>query len=114
MSSGPVGLDVREYAYGHFSQVINAPGFWEISARKNWLVTKVQFYAGANGGQLALDPNPAIVVAANGCLILEPNGAFRSKIEALGVDSLLIVEFWFQALAGQFVQSIPIDVVVPP
>ena len=114
MSSGPVGLDVREYAYGHFSQVINAPGFWTISARKNWLVTKVQFFTAGNAGQIGLDPNPTIPVAANGCLVLEPNGAFRSKIEVLGVDSLLIVEFWFQAIGGQFVQSIPIDVVVPP
>lgn len=114
MSSGPVGLDVREYAYGHFSQALNVAGFWEISARKNWLVTKVQFYTGPNPGQLALDPCPAIVVAANSCMVLEPNGAFRSKVEVLGVGALVIVEYWFQALAGQFVQNIPIDVVVPP
>lgn len=114
MSSGPVGLDVREYTYGHFSQLISSAGFWEISARKNWLVTKVQFYTGANVGQIALDPNPTIPVAANSCVVLEPNGAFKSKIEVLGIGSLLIVEYWFQAQAGQFVQAIPIDVVIPP
>lgn len=114
MSSGPVGLDVREYAYGHFSQTLNLPGFWEIGARKNWLVTKVQFYTGANPGQIALDPFATIPVAANSCVVLEPNGAFRSKIEALGEGALLIVEFWFQAQGGQFVQSISIDVVPPP
>jgi hypothetical protein len=114
MSSGPVGLDVREYVYGHFSQTLSAPGFWEISARKNWLVTKVQFYNGPNAGQLGLNPNNNIPVAAGGCVILEPNGAFKDKVIALGEGAIVIIEFWFQTQAGAFAQNIPIDVVVPP
>jgi hypothetical protein len=114
VSSGPVGLDVREYAYGHFSQALTVAGFYTISARKNWLVTKVQFYTGANVGQIALDPFPAVNVVANACLILEPNGAFRSKVEVLGIGALVVIEYWFQTQSGQFVQNIPIDVVVPP
>lgn len=114
MSSGPVGLDVREYSYGHFSFAPSVAGFYTIGARKNWLVTKVQFYTGANPGQLALDPCPAVNVLANACLILEPNGAFRSKVEVLGIGSLVVIEYWFQTQSGQFVQNIPIDVVAPP
>lgn len=113
MSSGPVGLDVREYVYGHFSIVINTEGFWEISARKNWLVTKVQFFTAESAGQIGLNPNPTINVAANGCLTFEPNGAFKDKVIALGMGALVIVEYWFQANAGAFAQNIPIDVVVP-
>jgi hypothetical protein len=114
MSSGPVGLDVREYVYGHFSQLVNDAGFWEIGARKNWLVTRVQFFAGAGAAQIGLSPNNMIQVAANGCLTLEPNGAFKDKVIAIGDGALVIVEFWFQAQAGAFAQNIPIDVVVPP
>ena len=114
MSSGPVGLDVREYVYGHASQLLNLPGFWEIGARKNWLVTKVQFYTAANAGQVGLNPYATIPVAANSCFIFEPNGAFKDKVICLGVGAIVIVEYWFQANAGAFVQNIPIDVVPPP
>ncbi len=114
MSSGPVGLDVREYVYGYFSFVLQVDGFYEIGTRKAWLVTKVQFYPAAVQGQLALNPNAATIVAPGGCLILEPNGAHKDNVQALGVGALVIVEYWFQAQAGLFAQSIPVDVKVPP
>jgi hypothetical protein len=114
MSSGPVGLDVREYVYGYFSFVLQVDGFYDISARKSWLVTKVQFYPAAVQGQIALNPLATTTVAPGGCLILEPNGAHKDSIQALGVGALVLIEYWFQAQAGQFVQSLPIDLVVPP
>lgn len=122
MSSGPVGLDVREYAYGYFSfNSFSSIGLYTFSARKNWLITKVQLYAGATATSLALSQSatvtgPLIPVAANGCLTLEPNGAFRGAVQvsALGAGDLLIVEYWFQAQAGQAAQNIPIDVSTPP
>jgi len=114
MSSGPVGLDVREYVYGHHSQVLNIDGFWEFSAHKTWLITKVQFFAADAVGQVGINPFPTIPVAKNGCVILEPNGAARDKVFAFGLGSLIIIEYWFQAQAGTFVQNIPIVTVVPP
>lgn len=114
MSSGPVGLDVREYVYGHHSQVLNLDGFWEFSSRKNWLITKVQFYTPAGvAGQVGINPYPTIPVAASSCLILEPNGAAKDKVIALGNGALIIIEYWFQAQAGTFVQNIAIDTVPP-
>lgn len=110
MSSGPVGLDVREYVYGYFQFSPSAPGFFELDAFSDWWVTKVQFFGGPNGGQIALNPGPAITVAANGCITLEPNGAFKSKISVLGEGALVVVEYWFQAQAGLFAQGISIVV----
>ena len=116
MSSGPVGLDTREYVFAHYSLTLTNPvGFYIVSARKNWLVTRVQFYAATDPAQIALDTLPAIPVAANGCLVLEPNGAFKGRVNVSGGGALLIVEYWFQTIADTVVgQSIPIDLVSPP
>lgn len=115
MSSGPVGLDVREYTYGSYALDLTlGTGFYTISAHKNWLVTKVQFFTGANPGNLALEGGTNITVAANACLILEPNGAHRRSIDVFGAGSKIIVEFWFQAVGDQFLTSIPIELKVPP
>jgi len=122
MSSGPVGLDVREYAYGYFSfNTFPNIGLYTFSARKNWLITKVQLFAGAVPTSLALSQSatitgPLIPVAANGCLILEPNGSFRGTVQvsAVGDGALLVIEYWFQAQSGQAAQNIPIDVSSPP
>jgi len=110
MSSGPVGLDVREYVYAVFPYTVQAGGFQRLNAFNAWLVTKVQLFAGANPAQLSLSPSPAISVAANGCVTLEPNGAFKGPIDVLGEDAVLIVEYWFQAQAGKFAQGIQIVV----
>jgi hypothetical protein len=119
VSSGPVGLDVREYVYGFFSYTLTANGIYTISARKNWLVTKVQLYAGAAlAATLQLDaasPTP-IPVAAGGCAILEPNGAFKGSVVVAGNTALVVVEYWYQTLAGTVgnANGIPVDVTVPP
>jgi hypothetical protein len=98
MSSAPCGLDVREYAYGVVNQYNNpsTPDVYTIFAANRWLVTRVMFFAGADPGFVELEPNPPINVAANGCLCLEPNGAFRGNIRMRGAGSLLVVEYWYQ------------------
>lgn len=100
MSSGPVGLDVREYTYGMYTLSLSAPGFYTISARKDWLVTRVQFYTAANPGILILQQPFQIPLAANGCITVEPNGAHRSEVFANGNGALLIIEYWFQTFDG--------------
>lgn len=100
MSSGPVGLDVREYTYGCFQLELALPGFYQISAGNNWLVTKVQLYASTNASQLVLTQGNIIPVAASGCAILEPNGAHKDPVSASGVGAVLIIEYWFQSLPG--------------
>jgi len=99
MSSGPVGLDVREYRYQYWYYKV-PDGISHFATTNNqWLITKLQFYAGAAGGQFALSdtPSPPIDVAANGCAILEPNGGYRGDIVTIaGLDSVLIIEFWIQ------------------
>lgn len=101
MSSGPVGLDVREYVYQIFTlPITDGSKTYAISAQKNWMVTKIQFFAGANPGTFTINPElTALTIAANGCLILEPNGAFRDTITVTGLSCLLIVEYWFKANA---------------
>jgi len=110
MSSGPVGLDVREYVYGMFPYTVQAGGFQKINAFNAWLVTKIQLFAGANAVQLGVGPGNSIQVAANGCITLEPNGAFRGPIDVIGEGAYLIVEYWFQAQAGKFAQGLSIVV----
>lgn len=110
MSSAPSGLDVREYVYGYFFFTPSAPGTYTISAQSNWLVTKVSLFAAAAGANLAL--LAGIPVAANGCLILEPNGAFRSDIDVGGVGANLIVEYWIRGIAGG-AQVLPVTVTGP-
>lgn len=111
MSSGPVGLDAREYVYGVFPYTVQAGGFQHIDAFNAWLVTKVQVFAGpTNAVQISLNPHNAVTVQPNGCFTFEPNGAFRGPIDVLGEDGLVVVEFWFQARAGAFAQNISIVV----
>lgn len=100
MSSGPVGLDVREYAYGVYNYRPPDGNGHSLSAGKDWLITKIQFYAGpADDARIALGSlvSNQLTLAAGGCLILEPNGAHRGDIFLDGDGSLLIVEYWFQA-----------------
>jgi len=100
VSSAPSGIDVREYTYGNYALSLTAPGFYTLSARSNWLVTRVQFYTGANAGILILQQPFQIPVAANGCITLEPNGAHRGQVVANGNGALLIIEYWFQTFDG--------------
>lgn len=109
MSSGPVGLDVREYVYGSFFLAIVGAGNQIVSARKNWLVTKVQFFTAAAAGHVTLTANNRIPVAANACMVLEPNGAHRGPITVDGNGGYLIVEYWFQALVDTTALAIDVN-----
>jgi len=99
MSSGPVGLDVREYVYQIWTYVVPDGSLHQIGARNQWLVTRVQCFAAAASGQLNIQgtPSPSIPLAANGCVTLEPNGAYRGDLFVQGQGAVLIVEFWIQA-----------------
>jgi hypothetical protein len=102
VSSGPVGLDVKEYAYGYFKYQPPDGNGHSLAAGKDWLITKIQFYAGAaDDAHIAIGSRVSnqLTVLAGGCLILEPNGAHRGDIFLDGDGSLLIVEYWFQANA---------------
>lgn len=111
MSSGPNGLDAREYVYGVFNYLAADGLTHTIDAHNDWLVTRVQYVADpAVAAVIALSPSSPINVAAGGCLTLEPNGAFRDVIQVQGNGSLVIIEFWFQSIAGEFVATLPITV----
>ena len=101
MSSGPVGLDVKEYAYGVYKYEPPDGNGHSVAANKNWLITKIQFYAASgSSAQIHLGNRVSVLmtVAAGGCLILEPNGAHRGEIFITNAPgSLLLVEYWFQA-----------------
>jgi hypothetical protein len=110
MSSGPVGLDVREWVYGSFFLVLAGAGNFIVSARKNWRVTKVQFFTAAAAGHLTLTANNRIPVAANACMVLEPNGAHNGPLTVQGDGAFLIVEYWFQCVDTPNAPQIAIDV----
>jgi hypothetical protein len=115
MSSGPVGLDVREYSYGYFTQTVDAGGVLSVDGRKAWWITKIQLFAGAAGAVMRLtfkkdSGTQGIVVAANGCVVLEPNGAHKGGVMLSGaVGALLIIEYWFQTQEAQLTPAIPVD-----
>ncbi len=101
MSCGPVGLDAREYYYDFFDLAISGGALptdlYRIDATNSWLVTRIRYWAGAAGGTIGLDSNPAgSAIAANGCLCLEPNGAYRGHVYAKGAGSRVVVEYWYQ------------------
>ncbi len=114
MSSAPAGIDVREYAYSYFSQIFGDNTPHVISSKNRWMVTKIQAWAGGdtpNGGLLlgagggGTGGPPEILLFPNGCVTLEPNGAFRGDItfSACGTDlvpGLIIIEFWWQSTAN--------------
>lgn len=96
--------------YGSFVLGLVGAGNFIVSGRKNWRVTRVQFYTTTSAGHLTLTANQRIPVAINGCLTLEPNGAHNGPLTAQGDASLLIVEYWFQTVAGDTAPAIVIDV----
>lgn len=99
MSSGPVGLDAREYGYSYFFYTVPDGNSHFITTRNQWLVTKVQIYAAAAEpvsfvfGSISSEAT----IEAGGCLTLEPNGAFRGGMSISGEGAVLVVEFWYQA-----------------
>lgn len=102
MSSGPMGLDVREY--GYFVRRYTVPDAQEhvLDAAHHWLVTRIQLFAPATlpppgNGYIIMDGSSQIFFEPGGCINLEPNGAFRGRILVFGQGSILLVEAWFQA-----------------
>ena len=119
MSSGPVGLDVREYVYGFYAPTIPlsdpGTGFYIFSGRKSWLITKIQVWADpANTAVLEFEQSGNINLAACGCITIEPNGAFRDIVLLKGKGAKMVIEYWFQAKKGARVQFFNVDVTVPP
>jgi hypothetical protein len=104
MSSAPSGLDVREYAYGYYSAVLADGAGHTISALGRWLVTKIQIFADATHDvDFVLEVptaggggSPDVIIRAGGCLVLEPNGSFRGRIDISGQGAQIIVEYWWQ------------------
>jgi hypothetical protein len=100
MSSGPMGVDFKEYTYNFFRYIVPDAVQHRISARNGWFVTRIR--VGANGTavnfRLRTSTSPAIAIASDGCLCLEPNGAHREDIYIDGQDALLLVEYWYQAI----------------
>jgi hypothetical protein len=117
MSSGPVGLDVREYTYSIYSSVVGAGTALSVDGRKSWWITKIQVYTAAAGATVSLSfvkgsGGYAVVVAPNSCLVLEPNGAHKGGVNLSGAaGALLIIEYWFQTQEGQFSPSILVDTI---
>lgn len=102
MSSGPVGLDVKEYSYSFYAFTVPtaSPDVYRLTADFRWLVTRIRYWmpAGVPGflslGAAALYP---INIAAGGCVCLEPNGAHRELVFVGGLGGLAIIEYWYQA-----------------
>ena len=98
MSSGPVGLDAREYSYSYFSYAIDDENLHFITAQNAWLITKIQLFAADAGAEIFFGGlAPTIPIAPGGCVCLEPNGAYRAHMSVSGLGALLIVEYWYQA-----------------
>jgi len=99
MSSGPVGLDSREYGYSYYFYVVPDGNSHFLTTHNQWMVTKIQLFAAA------AEPATFVLgsisngadVAAGGCLELEPNGAYRGGMSISGEGAVLVVEFWYQA-----------------
>lgn len=98
MSSGPVGLDVREYGYSYYFYTVPDGNSHFLSTHNQWLVTKVQIYAAAAPATFVFGSiSNQADIAAGGCLCLEPNGAYRGGMSISGQGAVLVVEFWYQA-----------------
>lgn len=97
MSSGPAGLDVREYGYGVFSFDAPDGGFHNFTTHGAWLVTRIQAFMPAGAaGQINLG-GQVVTIDVEGCVCLEPNGAYRGPVGYQGgANGKLIVEYWYQ------------------
>ncbi len=93
MSSGPVGLDSKEYAYKAVG--ITALGNYFVPG---WLVTRIQVFCKTGLVAVRLTEGE-IPVAAGGCICLEPNGAMRTGLSVAGTDPADtfqgVIEFWY-------------------
>ncbi len=112
-----MGLDAREYYYGFYDLEIAGGSvlIHTVTAQNAWLVTRIRCFASSAVTTLAL-VTPAGVpfgshdILANGCLCLEPNGAYRGEVQVLGGGSRTIIEYWYQVNAqgaGPTIVEIP-------
>lgn len=98
MSSGPVGLDAREYGYSFYFYTVPDGNSHFLTTRGQWLVTKVQIFAAAEDVSFVFGSiSNEATVKAGGCLTLEPNGGFRGGMSIDGEGAVLVIEFWYQA-----------------
>lgn len=102
MSSGPVGLDAREYVYGLY--VVTTPDTTTrfYSTRNAWLITRIQAFTPSTTPAFLGLAGQTIPIFVGGCVDLEPNGGYRGEV-SFGSNSapgaVLIIEYWYQALA---------------
>jgi hypothetical protein len=89
------GLDPREFGYSTFSHSIVLVGNHTFACEQQWMVHRIQCFAGANPATMNVGGG-AIPIAANGCLILEPNGLLRRSIIGTGIGMLVVIEYFFQ------------------
>lgn len=96
MSSAPSGLDVREYSYGTFDHTVG-PDLTTLTARGRWLITRMTFWASsAPNCRVALNRESNVSnIAPNGCLELEPNGAYRAEVQVRGEGMRCLIEYWW-------------------
>ena len=118
MSSGPVGLDCREYAYGCVLYKVVDGNNRSFSAQNAWLITRIKVFAGANQVQVSITDSGVLgvnTIEAGGCLELEPNGGMRGQMNVtdFGVTggAFVQIEYWFQANAAG--SPLIVDVVPP-
>lgn len=102
MSSAPCGLDAREYGFDQFAFTVVGAGT-NFSTQGRWLVTRIRIFNSTDPMIVQLispsgfAPN-TVLVQADGCLELEPNGAFRGALQLLGgIGALVLFEYWYQA-----------------
>jgi hypothetical protein len=116
MSSAPAGLDVKEYGYFCFRYLVPDGQEHLVQCGSRWNVTRIQFFAPVadfpppGNGYIILNGSTQIFLENQGCVDLEPNGAFRNDILVFGEGALLLVEAWFQPASD----GVPPTVTVTP
>lgn len=100
----PVGLEVREYAYGIREFTVPDAATYTMTPTfggttvAGWFVTKILAAMpsdAAGQGAVLIDGNTA-TVNPGGCQCLEPGGAHRGPIVLIGEGLYVLVEYWWQ------------------
>jgi hypothetical protein len=96
----PVGLDVKEYAYGVKQFTVPDGATYTIgpAGGEGWMVTRIlaAVPTGSPGqGILTIDGEP-VTIEVGGCVVLEPGGALRSKPVLIGEGLYVLFEYWYQ------------------
>jgi hypothetical protein len=101
------GLDPREFAYSTFTHTLAGVGTHTISCEQQWMVSRIQCFAGANAATVNVGGG-AVPIAANGCLILEPGGLLRRSILATGIGMQIVIEYFFQGNPSATVPTVTV------